>query len=93
MIGISLDFDQPTLDKFIKKEKLPWHHVYGDNGGAQTVADAFAVSGIPAMFIINGEGKIVAADLRGEQIISEVEKALSSQALGEETKGGGEGKK
>ena len=93
MIGISLDFDQPTLEKFIKKEKLPWHHVYGDNGGAQTVADAFAVSGIPAMFIINGEGKIVAADLRGEQIISEVEKALSSQALGEETKGGGEGKK
>ena len=93
MIGISLDFDQPTLEKFIKKEKLPWHHVYGDDGGAQTVADAFGVSGIPAMFIINGEGKIVAADLRGEQIVSEVEKALASQALGEETKGGGEGKK
>ena len=92
MIGMSLDFDRPTLEKFIKKEKMPWHHVYGDTGGAQTAADAFGVSGIPAMFLIDGEGKIIAADLYGERIVSEIEKAFASKPGGQKDEGGGEGK-
>jgi peroxiredoxin len=76
MIAISLDLDEQTLRGFLEKHKLPWHHVFGEDGGAQTVADRFGVRAIPMIFIIEPEGEITAVGVRGEQIVEAIERVL-----------------
>jgi peroxiredoxin len=78
MIGISLDFDEQPLREFVKKNDMGWPEAYGEAGGVQKAADAFGVSAIPALFIIGPDGRIVAADLRGAQIATELGKILKS---------------
>jgi peroxiredoxin len=78
MIGVSLDFDEEPLREFVKKNGMAWQEVYGEAGGVQKAADAFGVSAIPALFIIGPDGKIVAADLRGPQIATELSKILKN---------------
>ena len=57
------------------KGKSDWLQVFGDD--AQSMANDYGVEGIPAVFLISPEGKIVGADLRGEQFVKVVEEALS----------------
>ncbi|MCH8967144.1 MAG: TlpA family protein disulfide reductase [Planctomycetes bacterium] len=76
IIGVSLDFDEKTLRKFLTKRKIDWLQVFGDD--AQSMANDYGVEGIPAVFLISPEGKIVGADLRGEQFVKVVEEALST---------------
>ena len=77
MIGVSLDMDEKALRAFVKDKKLTWHHAFGDEGGANQAAENYGVSYIPAMFIIGPDARIVATQLRGEQIEEEVKKALA----------------
>jgi len=65
MIGVSLDRNESDLRRFIDKHRMNWHQVFGDKGGANAAADAFGVVGIPAVFLIAPDGKIVATDLHG----------------------------
>ena len=65
LLGVSLDRNESDLRRFIDKHRMNWHQVFGDKGGANAAADAFGVVGIPAVFLIAPDGKIVATDLHG----------------------------
>ncbi len=79
MISVSLDGDEAMLRRFLKKRKMEWHQVYGEKGGAQAAADRFGVMGLPAVFLIGADGKILASYLRGHDILKAVKKAWQSQ--------------
>jgi peroxiredoxin len=65
VLGISLDRERESLDKFIKEKSAPWTQVYDNEG---KIAEKWGVQSIPATFLISPEGKIVRMNLRGPSL-------------------------
>ena len=65
IIGISLDRSQQALETFVEKRELGWVH-YWDQAG--NVANQYKVTGIPSMFLLDGQGVIRKAGLRGHAL-------------------------
>ncbi len=76
IIGISLDGDEKAFREFVAEKKLPWPQVYGDAGGAQNAADRYGVEALPALFVIDPQGKIVGRDWHGAQLVKKVQQVL-----------------
>ena len=68
ILGISLDKDKEAWLKAIEKDQLTWTHVSDIKGWDNEVAQLYAVQSIPANFLIDPTGKIIARNLRGEQL-------------------------
>ncbi|MBT5708230.1 MAG: TlpA family protein disulfide reductase, partial [Verrucomicrobia bacterium] len=83
MISLSLDSEVTDVTKFLEKNDLPWLHGYLGPMRESSVAREFGVDGIPAVFLVNPNGKIIAKRLRGGKIEQTVSKYLadSSQIL------------
>ena len=64
IIGISLDHGQAVLDSYIEKQDITWPQ-FLDNG---TVAKMYNVTGIPATFLIDGDGIVRKVQLRGNAL-------------------------
>lgn len=76
LISISLDEDPDAVRKFTKARKMDWRHVCGNPDGAQNAADAYNVYGIPAIFLIGPDGRIMSANAGAAQV-----KAMISQTV------------
>ncbi len=75
ILGVSLDKDKDKWQEAVTKDKLSWNHVSDLQGWESTVAALYGVQSIPANFLIDPSGKIIAADLRG----SDLERVLSNK--------------
>jgi len=68
ILGVSLDTDAKRWRDAIKQDGLPWHHI-SDLGGWQSKhAALYSVSSIPTTVLVDKEGRILARNLRGEQL-------------------------
>ncbi|MFM8470304.1 MAG: TlpA family protein disulfide reductase [Limisphaerales bacterium] len=76
IVGISLDSDRAKLDKFIADRKMTWAQYYDGKGWQNKLAGVYGVNSIPATYLLDGEGKIIAKNLRGEALEEAVAKAL-----------------
>jgi len=78
IVGISLDEDRDALDEFMKEEKLPWMQLHQNDGTgwANENAVRYGISGIPACFLVDQEGKVVSLNCRGEELPKLLEKLL-----------------
>ena len=76
IVGISLDKDEQALGAFTKKRSMPWQQYFDGKGWENKLAEKYGVLSIPATFLLDGEGKIIARDLRGEALEAEVAKLL-----------------
>ncbi len=76
ILGVSLDKEKEAWVKAIADDKLSWSHVsdlqYWDNAAARL----YKVQSIPANFLLDKEGKIIAKNLRGEDLEAELAKVL-----------------
>ena len=69
VFNVSLDTDRGRWVKAIKADKLSWNgHVSELKGWNSAVCQQFSVFAIPANFLIDPQGKIVAQNLRGEDL-------------------------
>lgn len=68
IIGISLDKNREALDEFIKKHNMPWRQYFDGLGWQNKVSSRFGIDSIPATFLVDGQGRIVARDLRGDDL-------------------------
>lgn len=57
IISISLDSDRNKLSSFVKARRMDWVHVFDGRGGP--LAKRFGVRGIPSVFILSPEGKVL----------------------------------
>ncbi len=68
ILGVSLDSDKDKWLQAIQTDNLTWTHVsdlaYWNNAAAKQ----YKVTGIPANFLLDPTGKIVARDLRGDEL-------------------------
>lgn len=76
ILGVSLDNNQAAWFKAIKDDHLTWTHVSDLQAWNSKAAELYKVSSIPASFLLNAEGVIVAKNLRGTKLADFLEKAL-----------------
>lgn len=76
ILGVSLDEDKVAWQNAIAKDHLTWTHVSDLQGWKSKVAAQYSVQAIPANFLIDSEGKIIAKDLRGEDLINKLSEVL-----------------
>jgi peroxiredoxin len=79
IIGVSLDKEKETLTRFIKDKGITWPQYFDGKGWQNLLAEQYGIESIPATFLLDGEGKILARDLRGEQLAAEVGKRLQKR--------------
>lgn len=72
ILSVSLDDKKDNWINAIEKYDLNWGHVSSLQGWNCPVAKLYNVSGVPAMLLIDKEGKIVATKLRGELLMEKV---------------------
>ncbi len=76
ILGVSLDSKKDAWLAAIEKDGLTWMHVSDLKGWANDAAKAYGVRGIPANFLIDPQGKIVAKNLRGDELKSKLAEVL-----------------
>ncbi len=79
IIGISLDSKEDALTKFIKTKNMTWPQYFDGKGWANKLAGVYGVGSIPATYLLDGEGKIVAKNLRGPALEAELAKLLEKK--------------
>lgn len=68
ILSVSLDDKKENWTNAIEKHDLNWQQVSSLKGWKCPVVRLYNVSGIPAMFLIDKEGRIVDSGLRGEEL-------------------------
>jgi peroxiredoxin len=68
IIGISLDKDKAKLESFIAEKEMAWPQYFDGKGWDNELSNRYAVSSIPATFLLGPDGKIIATSLRGDQL-------------------------
>lgn len=73
IIGISFDKSKEKLDKVTKEKKMTWRQYFDGKGWGNLLGKKFGIRSIPATFLVGKDGKIIAKNLRGDDL----EKALA----------------
>lgn len=76
IIGVSLDKDATKWKDAIAKDGLNWPHVSNLKFWDEPIAKQYNVQSIPATFILDAKGNIVAKDLRGDELRAKVKELL-----------------
>ena len=79
IIGISLDEQEQKLKDFIKAKNMPWAQYFDGKGWKSKMAGKYGVNSIPATYLLDGEGKIIGKNLRGESLEKAVAAALAKK--------------
>jgi peroxiredoxin len=83
IIGVSLDGTPNQKDakavwmEAIEKDKLTWHQVSNLSYFNDPIAKLYNIQAIPATFILDSEGKIVAKNLRGDALEAKIAELLN----------------
>ncbi len=78
MIGMSVDWDLDKAKRFVADNGLKWPHACLGDMSESLIVKQYGVGAIPTAILIGGDGKIIAGDLRAEEIKSAVAKALGT---------------
>ena len=77
MVGLSLDPNIKTVREYATKNELRWIMGFLGEWSKSDLPNKYGVEGIPSVFLIGPDGKIVAQGLRGENIKTTVERTLA----------------
>ncbi len=78
MISLSLDQDPAAPKAFVRKNAVKWRQGFLGDWSHATLPNDYGVQGIPAIFLIGPDGKIIEHDLRGQAISDALKKALAA---------------
>jgi thiol-disulfide isomerase/thioredoxin len=84
IVGVSLDTDRDALVELIADEEISWVNLFGEDGketeeGWQhPLAKKYGIRAIPATFLLDRDGKVVAVDPRGKDLTERLEKLLGN---------------
>ena len=78
IIGVSLDQekDKQKLIAFTKENAMPWPRHFDGKYWKNEFAVQHAINSIPAMFLLDQDGKIVSTNARGPKLEEEVKRLL-----------------
>lgn len=76
VLAVSLDRDVTDLRKFVDEKKIPWAQIFE---GAEDIAEKFGIEQIPTTFLLDRDGKIIARDLRGDELTKKLDELLGAK--------------
>lgn len=76
IVGISLDDSADNWKQAVKTMDMTWPQFLGEGGWKSDVARQYGINRIPQTFLLDGEGNIVARDLRGIVLEAKVKELL-----------------
>lgn len=79
IVGISLDQEKDALEQFTKKRGMPWPQYFDGEGWGNKYAQEFGITGIPAMWLIDRDGKLVDMEARND-LAAKVERLLAASS-------------
>ena len=79
IIGVSLDDDRQKLLNYTKDNGMIWPQYFDGQGWSNKLAVQYGIEAIPATFLLDGNGVIIAKDLRGDDLSKAVAKALAKK--------------
>jgi thioredoxin-related protein len=65
--------------KAIKDDKMDWYHVSNLKFWQEPIARTYGVRSIPATFLLDEEGTIIAKNLRGQALETKIASLLGGQ--------------
>jgi thiol-disulfide isomerase/thioredoxin len=84
VIGVSLDEERAELEAFLEEERLPWPQLYPEkdqpNGWENPLTRKYGISGIPTVFLIGKDGKLVSTSLRGPKLEKKIRELLDGKS-------------
>jgi peroxiredoxin len=79
IIGVSLDDDRQKLLSYTKDNGMTWPQYFDGQGWENKLAVKYGVQAIPATYLLDTNGVIIAADLRGDELEQAVAQALAKK--------------
>ena len=81
IIGVSLDRAnaKDKLVEFTKNREMPWAQFYDGKYWENKLSTRYGITSIPATFLLDGEGRVIARNLRGAALDAELEKRLTAK--------------
>lgn len=76
IVGVSLDSKKESWVKAIKEMNLPWPHMSDLKAWDCEGAKLYGVKGVPSTILFDKEGRILARNLRGEELYTKLEELL-----------------
>lgn len=76
IIGVSLDTSDSKWKEAIINDKLEWTQLSDLGGWNSSVVDLYGIQAIPTNYLLNPEGKVIAAGLTGDQLHSKLAEIL-----------------
>lgn len=79
IISISLDQDKAKWVDAIATDHLDWYHISNLKGWDEPIAQLYNVKGIPAAFLMDENGIIIAKDLRQDDLYNKIAELLKKE--------------
>jgi thiol-disulfide isomerase/thioredoxin len=79
VIGITLESDIDDKKKmvdFTEKHEMVWPQYFDGKGWENDLGRKFGINAIPAMFLLDKEGRIASSNARGERLETEIKRLL-----------------
>lgn len=77
ILSVSLDDDKAKWKAAMEQHNMPWVQVSDLKGWKNDAARLYGVNAIPANFLIDPNGRIIAQNLRGETLGSKLQEILN----------------
>ena len=68
VVGISLDKDKEALQATVRKKGIAWPQYFDGNYWNNDVAVRFGVRGIPELWLVDTNGRVVATGVQANQL-------------------------
>ncbi len=76
IVGINLDDERDKMMEFLKKNEIKWVQYSDGQGWDGKLPQTYGIVALPATYLLDGEGKIIAKGLQGDDLEAAVAKAL-----------------
>jgi peroxiredoxin len=77
ILGVSVDSDKAKWLDAIKKDGLTWPQISDLKGWDNEARKVYGISGVPANFLVNPEGKIIGSHLVGDALNKKLAELLN----------------
>lgn len=76
VVSFSLDENKKAWQAAIKADHMDWYHAGDGQGWHSRIVQLYMVPSVPKSFLIDPDGKIIATDLRGNELTQQLEKTI-----------------
>lgn len=69
VVGVSIDQERTSVEKYVEKQEVPWITLHEkDDAGKNPATKRYGIFGIPAMFLIGRDGKVISITARDREL-------------------------